>query len=112
MKYLFLILFIQNIYGANLVLDIGHTPKKNGATSSTCEQEYKYNQELALYILEQLKNKDNLKGKSKELLKIVKQKSESVKKDIESKISLPKNKLKVQKSETTNKKDIKPKRKI
>ena len=57
------------------------------------------------------KNKDNLKGKSKELLKIVKQKSESVKKDIESKISLPKNKLKVQKSETTNKKDIKPKRK-
>ena len=43
MKYLFLILFIQNIYGANLVLDIGHTPKKNGATSSTCEQEYKYN---------------------------------------------------------------------
>ena len=57
------------------------------------------------------KNKDNLKGKSKELLKIVKQKSESVKKDIESKISLPKNKLKVQKSDTTNKKDIKPKRK-
>ena len=57
------------------------------------------------------KNKDNLKGKSKELLKIVKQKSESVKKDIESKISLPKNKLKVQESETTNKKDIKPKRK-
>ena len=57
------------------------------------------------------KNKDNLKGKRKELLKIVKQKSESVKKDIESKISLPKNKLKVQKSETTNKKDIKPKRK-
>ena len=61
LKYIFLILFIQNIYGANFVLDIGHTPKKNGATSSTCEQEYKYNQELALYILEQLKNKDNLK---------------------------------------------------
>ena len=60
LRYIFLTLFIQNIYGANLVLDIGHTPKKSGATSSTCEQEYKYNQELALYILEQLKNKDNV----------------------------------------------------
>ena len=60
LKYIFLILFIQNIYGANLVLDIGHTPKKSGATSSTCEQEYKYNEELALYIIEQLKNENNL----------------------------------------------------
>ncbi len=60
LKYFFLILFIQNIYGANLVLDIGHTPKKSGAKSSSCEQEYKYNEELALYVLEQLKNKDNL----------------------------------------------------
>lgn len=60
LKCIFLLIFIQNIYGINLVLDIGHTPKKNGATSSTCEQEYKYNQELALYIIEQLKNENNL----------------------------------------------------
>ena len=59
-KYFILFLLIQNAYAINLVLDIGHTPKKSGATSSTCEQEYKYNKELALYILEQLKNKDNL----------------------------------------------------
>lgn len=60
LKCIFLLIFIQNIYGINLVLDIGHTPKKNGATSSTCEKEYKYNQELALYIIEQLKNENNL----------------------------------------------------
>lgn len=60
LKYFFLILFIQNIYGANLVLDIGHTPKKSGAISSTCEKEYKYNEELALYVVEQLKKENKL----------------------------------------------------
>ncbi|WNL30169.1 N-acetylmuramoyl-L-alanine amidase [Aliarcobacter cryaerophilus] len=59
-KYILLALVIQNLYSVNIVLDIGHTPKQPGATSSNCEKEYKYNKELALYIFEQLKNNNNI----------------------------------------------------
>lgn len=31
-------LLIQNAYAINLVLDIGHTPKQSGATSSNCQK--------------------------------------------------------------------------
>jgi N-acetylmuramoyl-L-alanine amidase len=33
-----------------LVLDVGHTPKKSGAISATCTQEYRYNRNLATHI--------------------------------------------------------------
>ena len=59
-KYFILFLLIQNAYAINLVLDIGHTPKQSGATSSNCQQEYTYNKELVLYILEKLKDKHNI----------------------------------------------------
>ena len=59
-KYILLALVIQNLYSANIVLDIGHTPKQAGATSSKCEKEYRYNKELALYIIKQLKNKKKI----------------------------------------------------
>ena len=59
-KYFILFLLIQNAYAINLVLDIGHTPKQSGATSSNCQQEYTYNKELVLYILEKLKDKYNI----------------------------------------------------
>ena len=59
-KYILLGLIIQNLYSANVVLDIGHTPKQSGATSSNCQQEYTYNKELVLYILEKLKDKHNI----------------------------------------------------
>ena len=59
-KYFILFLLIQNAYAINLVLDIGHTPKQSGATSSNCQKEYTYNKELVLYILEKLKDKHNI----------------------------------------------------
>lgn len=55
-----LLALIQDLFGFNLVLDIGHTPSKTGAKSSTCEQEYSYNRNLSFYLLSSLKNVNNI----------------------------------------------------
>lgn len=60
LKSLLVLVLIQNLFGFNLVLDIGHTPSKTGAKSFTCEQEYSYNRNLSLYLLSSLKNINNI----------------------------------------------------
>lgn len=54
-KILLLFLFVVNLYGKSLVLDIGHSKKFGGSTSATCEKEYEYNKNLALFVLKNLK---------------------------------------------------------
>jgi len=42
---------LLNSLGAfDLILDVGHTPKKSGAISATCTQEYYYNRNLADHV--------------------------------------------------------------
>ncbi len=59
-KYILPLLLINNLFGFNLVLDIGHTPKKNGTTSSTCIKEYEYNKNLTYSIVDLLKDENGL----------------------------------------------------
>lgn len=59
LKYLFLLLSTLNLFGADLILDIGHTKKFGGSTSATCEKEYEYNKDLTLYILQNLNENIN-----------------------------------------------------
>lgn len=54
-KFLLFFFLALNLYGQNLVLDIGHSKKFGGSTSATCEKEYFYNKALVLYVLENLK---------------------------------------------------------
>lgn len=54
------LILINNLFGFDLVIDIGHTPKKNGATSSTCIKEYEYNKNLTYSILDSLKDEKDL----------------------------------------------------
>lgn len=60
LKSVLLLALIQDLFGFNLVLDIGHTPSKAGAKSATCEQEYSYNRNLSFYLLSSLKNVNNI----------------------------------------------------
>ncbi len=54
---LFVPLFGCNIEQFKLAIDIGHTPKRGGATSATGIKEYVYNKRLAKELLDQMKNK-------------------------------------------------------
>ncbi|QKF73850.1 N-acetylmuramoyl-L-alanine amidase [Aliarcobacter faecis] len=60
LKYFLPLLFINNLFGFDLLIDTGHTPKKNGATSSTCIKEYEYNKSLTYSILDILKDENSL----------------------------------------------------
>lgn len=55
-KNILLLFTATNLFAFDLVLDIGHTPSKTGAISATCQQEYNYNRDLSLYIIDSLKN--------------------------------------------------------
>jgi N-acetylmuramoyl-L-alanine amidase len=59
-KNILLLFAATNLLAFDIVLDIGHTPSKAGAVSATCEKEYNYNRALSLYIMDSLKNNNNI----------------------------------------------------
>lgn len=54
-------LLTHSVWGFELVLDIGHTPTKSGATSSNCEKEFNYNLSLGNYLMEHLPSNSTIK---------------------------------------------------
>lgn len=51
-------------FAFNLAIDVGHSDKRSGAQSATCEKEYNYNLGLSKHLIESLKDEKNLKVES------------------------------------------------